>query len=194
MRGLDRGTRGRAIAAWLAGGAVALGLLAIGGCGDDDDEVPASTVDVDRLATTTNASDVVYSVAGHRLVPDPLPGSDGAKGSGCVAADVLPDGIWYGTIRGFGATEVEFDLACLRWIEDPNDDTIEEGGWEIANTNPRLRVVPVHPEAEVMLAQSGSPQIPYTEWTDMGPGGQGGVWLYINGGVITEIAEAQLAG
>ena len=49
---------------------------------------------------------------------DPLPGSEGASGSGCApGAGPLPSGIWYGHILAAAPGAIEFDLACFYFGE-----------------------------------------------------------------------------
>ena len=154
---------------------------------------------------TTRTPDIVFTVAAHGLHPDSLPSSGGFFGSGCSpGSDVLPDGVWYGFAQEFDESTITFDLACLRWIPDPNDDEVEEGGWEIVNDNPRVRIVPVDSDAQVTCYWAGYPPhpFPYTEWIDepheVRPLGEehGGLdmWLYINDGLVTEIGREGLAG
>ena len=160
---------------------------------------PTSSTTVQPTSTT---SDVRYSIASHGLHPfPPLPGSGGWFGSGCApGSDTLPDGIWWGYIEELSAASITFDLACLRWNDDPNDDGIEEGGWEIQNANPKTRQVSVHPDAEAMCQLWGCPPTayPYTEWMERAPVQPAmldeGVWLYINDGMVTEVGEGVLAG
>ena len=164
----------------------------------------SATTTTTALSTTTTL-DVIFTVATHGLHPDSLPDGGGYFGSGCApGSDVLPDGIWYGFAQEFDETTITFDLACLRWIPDPNDDEVEEGGWEIVNDNPRLRIAPVDPNAQVTCFWAGCPPgpFPYTEWIDepheVRPLEEehGGLdmWLHINDGLVTEIGREGLAG
>ena len=160
---------------------------------------PATTTTAQPTSTT---ADVRYSIGVHGLHPfPPLPGSDGWFGSGCApGSDALPDGIWWGYIEDLTPRSITFDLACLRWIDDPNDDGIEEGGWDIRNVNPKTRQVPVHPDAQAMCDLWGCPPalFPYPDWMERAPVMptmlDEGVWLYINDGVVTEVGEGVLAG
>jgi len=146
-------------------------------------------------------------------MPDSLPGSNGYFGSGCApGSDTLPDGIWFGFVRDLDEAAISFDLACLRWIPDPNDDPIEEGGWDLSNTNPALRSVPVASGAQASCPRLNCPQslMAYEDWmwiirdyldanpdaSDWPEGYDFGVmvWLYINDGEVTELAEPVLAG
>jgi hypothetical protein len=165
-----------------------------------------STATTTTVAATSTTVDVYYSVATHGLHPfPPLPDSGGWFGSGCSpGSDTLPDGIWWGYITDLSPTSITFDLACLTWIDDPNDDGLEEGGWDIENNNSKTRIVPVHPHAQAICLLWGCPPtpFPYTEWMEIAPvlpgSGSGmpdaGVWLYINDGEVTEVGEEVLAG
>ena len=168
---------------------------------------PSATTTSDLNTTTT--LDTTLTVDKNGLHPGPLPGSGGYFGSGCSpGSDAFPDGVWYGFAHEVNPTSITFDLACLRWIPDPNDDEIEEGAWEIVNENPSLRVVPVHPDAQATCDTWGCPlsPFPYAEWIDELPDAlpleqahereHGGlaIWLYVNDGVVTEIGQEMLAG
>jgi len=191
--------------------------LALVGCGTSDDvvvltsgvETPVATVTTTSLApvqisTTTaptpaaTALNLVFAIATHGLHPESLPGSGGCFGSGCTpGSDALPDGIWYGSVQEATMSTVTFDLACLRWIPDPNDDAIEEGGWELSNSSSQLRVVPVHPDARVTSDWIGYPlsPFPFSDWIE-GTESRFPVnaWLYVNGGVVSEVGQMGLAG
>ncbi len=163
---------------------------------------PSLTTTTKAAPTTTKTVDIYYSVATHGLHPlPPLPGSGGWFGSGCSpGTDALPDGIWWGYVTDLTLDAITFDLACLKWVDDPNDDGMEEGGWDIDNNNPRIRVVPVHHRARAICQLWGRPPtpLPFAEWMEMAPvmpeAPDAGVWLYINDGQVTEVGEEVLAG
>lgn len=76
------------------------------------------------------------------------PGPAVAAGSGCVAPEVLPDGIWWGFIHSADGT-VGFDLACLYSGEEAIAAAIEDGENPdnlgevyIRNDQTRLRMLP----------------------------------------------------
>ena len=167
-------------------------------------EVVAFWGDPLPTTTTTSARRIAYSVASHGLHPRPLSGSGGWWGSGCSpGSDTLPDGIWWGYIDGASSSSLSFDLACLRWADEFDDDpATEDYGWVIENSNPKVRSVPVDPDAMVTCRWADCPPFPYpySEWIRDGRvphgdrGRDGGLWLYINGGAITEIGDEVLAG
>jgi hypothetical protein len=149
--------------------------------------------------------DVFYSIATHGLHPDPLPGSGEWFGSGCSpGSDTLPDGIWWGYITDLSTLSITLDLACLGWYDESDDDNPEDYGWDIANSNPKVRIVPVSLETLVTCHWGHCPAnpFPYLEWIedDRLPHGEperqreGGLWLYVNNGVVTEIGDEVLAG
>jgi hypothetical protein len=171
--------------------------------------IPTTKVSATPATTTTQPPtttlDVTFTVATHGLHPGALAGSGEYFGSGCSPGSaLLPDGVWYGFAREYTPSEITFDLACLGWVPDPNDDAIEEGHWEIVNNNPRVRVVPIIPGAQVTCLWAGCPAnpFPYTDWVqephDLLPleEDHGGLamWIYINDGFITEVGRERLAG
>jgi hypothetical protein len=162
---------------------------------------PAPTT---TLPTTTTTVDVFFSIAAHGLCPAPLPGSGGWFGSGCSpGSETLTDGIWWGYITDLSPSSITFDLVCLRFADESDDDpATEDYAWVIENSNPRVRAVPVRPDALVTCDWMHCPPtpFPYSEWIedDRLPHGdqgrEGGLWLYINSGAVTEIGDEGLAG
>ncbi len=137
--------------------------------------------------------------------PDPLVGSDGARGSGCSPGPgALPDGVWFGFVDG-GAAVMDFDLACFYFGDIAWEKAAEQGDeapndFYISNQSTARRTValdaatPVHwITADVEFALS-----PYGDWV-ADPAGYSNcpgefclVWLYVNGGAVTEILEQYL--
>ena len=80
-------------------------------------------------AATTTTTGGPYVVGAPELYPlTPLPGSDGAGGSGCApGAGPLPDGVWFGYVSSIGATSVEFDLACFYFGDIAYTEGAEDG-------------------------------------------------------------------
>jgi hypothetical protein len=136
--------------------------------------------------------------------PESLPGSSGWWGSGCSpGSNTLPDGIWWGYLSELTTASVTFDLACIRFEDESDDDpATEDYAWVIENANPKVRPVPVSASALVICPWAYCPPnpFPYVEWIDddrLSHGDQGrdgGVWLYVNGGTITEIEDMVIAG
>ena len=171
-------------------------------------QTTTTTVPPTSSTTTSVASEPGrFVVLDPSIFPaDPLPGSDGASGSGCApGAGDLPGGVWYGTIVSAEPGSIEFDLACfyfgeIAWEvaaavgEEANND------YWIINDNPALRTVPVAAKAVVWSIPADlSDLVPLsylTEWPPdwqrayaACPGEFCGVWLYVNHGVVDEIVE-----
>ncbi len=172
-----------------------------------------TTTTVSGTTTTTTVSGTTTTTSGPyrfddpaRLTPpDPLPGSEGAAGSGCApGTDHLPDGVWYGYVEAIHAAAVDFDLACFYFGDIAWDKAAEVGEeapndvW-IVNQNPRIRSVPVAADATVWSITgdptAGHQPVAFSDWPVAPdtyvpcPGEFCGVWLYVNGGVATEIVE-----
>ncbi len=147
--------------------------------------------------------------------PAPLPGSDGAGGSGCApGTEVLPDGAWFGFVVDRADTGIQFDLACWWSGDRANEVALERGetdvpvpnDYYITNDSEQLRTVPITPEVNVFHLDytdkntSGEPYVLITfgEWDgladylncDFGSGYEFcPVWLFVNDGVVTEMVE-----
>ena len=137
--------------------------------------------------------------------PGPLPGSDGASGSGCQpGSGDLPDGVWFGFLQAVETESVTVDIACF-WFGDIAYEVGEAAGQEvnndyfITNDSDRLRSVPVANDAIVWTiagdATEGHSATPFAVWPNSEPTyvqcpGDGClVWLYVNGGNVTEVVE-----
>jgi hypothetical protein len=101
--------------------------------------------------------------------------------------------MWFGFLADYDPSEISFDLACV-YVPGPND----EGGAAIRNNNPRIRTIGVAPTTmPVHFVVGGwvSGVEPYERWTTRGcydltcP-----VWLYVNDGTVTALAEHFLTG
>lgn len=179
--------------------------------------VPESTTTSTPPATTTTVSPTT-TMAGPftpgqppSLEPPPsLDGTegDGSSGSGCSPGEgPLPDGVWYGYVLEDLPMAVSFDLACI-WFGDIAYEVGGAAGVEvnndvyIENANPTAREVPLSPETVVWTIAGdptqGHSEVPYADWPlpqptyTPCPGENCSVWLYINGGLVTEIVEQYL--
>jgi len=157
------------------------------------------------VPTTTTTSAGPYVVGSPEIYPgSPLPGSAGAGGSGCSpGAGPLPDGVWFGYIGSIGSTSVDFDLACLyvgdiAYAKGAEDGVEVDIDYYIRNANPTLRTVPVAATATVYEIEAGSIgflTVPFAGWPvdPTGyiacPSNWCGVWMFVNGGEVTEILE-----
>lgn len=167
---------------------------------------PTSTVATTTTApTTTTAAALAFVVDPVDFFPDPLPGSADANGSGCVSDTTLGDGIWFGFAHAVAAGVITFDLACFftgaAAVAAATADGAEAFDFYIRNDNPTTRSVPVAADPEVFGVSNGSggiEMIPVVGWPPTPgaflecPGEFCAVWLYVNGGVATEIVEQYL--
>lgn len=180
---------------------VLLAAVVLAGCGSSAGTTttltagePPSTL---GPATTSPQSTTTTSV------PEPLPGGDGAEGSGCSpGADVLPDGLWFGYPVELDDGTIAFDLACW-YTGQAAVDAAEEDGAEsppndyyVRNENDTLRAVPVAPSASVTWYPNfGDPSsetvVDYAEWVGSFEerGLTPGVWLTVEDGLAVEIRE-----
>ena len=166
---------------------------------------PIITTSTTAAPTTTTTSGGPYVAGTPEIYPGaPLPGSAGAGGSGCApGAGQLPDGVWFGYVPTIGATSVDFDLACLyvgdiAYAKGAEDGVEVDNDYYIRNVNPTLRTVPVAASAtvyEIDGSSIGFLTVPFADWP-VDPAGYiacpsnwCGVWLFVNGGEVTEILE-----
>lgn len=138
--------------------------------------------------------------------PQPLPGSDGAAGSGCnPSPGPLPDGAWFGMIISANPDSVEFDLACFFFGDNANEAAAEDGVEEIPVPNdyyirnrlPNLRTLPVASDAVVHTLGASIEDFETVGWEQWPvspsflqcPGESCLTWIYVNGGLVTEVVE-----
>lgn len=127
--------------------------------------------------------------------PEPTSPDVGLYGSGCSpGTETLPDGIWFGFLDNHWERSLAFDLACLV-VPDPE----EEGGAAVRNDNPAIRSVAVDPSIPVHFIEDGwvTGVAPYRDWLMRGCAWRVepcAVWLYVNDGSVTAIAEHFFAG
>lgn len=141
----------------------------------------------------------------------PLPGSEGAGGSGCAPGSTgLPDGIWFGLVIAKADTSITFDLACFLFgpiaVEEGADDGIVVdpiGEVYIRNSNPTVRTITVDPSVSVYeyledltdTTEVPFNPVPIADWPEDPtfsqpcPGKFCGVWLFVNDGAVTEMLE-----
>ncbi len=147
-----------------------------------------------------------FSLSSHGLTPQPLPGSaDGAPGSGCVVdGDQLSDGIWFGLVENMSAESVTIDVACY-WSGEAAAAMATADGHEpvdfyLSNGDERAYTVQLDAAGTahwVGSADDSVPKpIPMPDWPVAGstfyqecPSEHCGAWLYVNGGVATELIE-----
>lgn len=154
---------------------------------------PATSTTAGPEPTTTTAIPTTTTTA------DPL----APEGSGCTpGTEVLPDGHWYGEVGAFDEQTISFDLACL-FIGDAATAAAAEDGEEspppndyyVRNENEQVRVLTIDPETPVTWYTSGDPNDEetgtYPEWLEWLAAQEFylGIWVTIESGTVTEIAE-----
>lgn len=166
----------------------------------------ATTTATTSPATTAppTTSPAVFSVATHGTFPDPLGAAADGQGSGCVTGgDALPDGIWFGYAAAISADSISLDLACFfigeAAVAAATADGAEAFDFYVRNQNPKLYTVPVALSATVHFLDASTGTIDlnllaYSDWpVGLGynpcPGEFCGMWLFVNGGVVTEVVE-----
>ena len=170
----------------------------------------ATTTSTAAPTTTTTAATTTTSAGPYEVgVPDiyplaALPGSGGAAGSSCSpGAGPLPDGVWFGYVVAKSAADIDFDLACfyygdIAYTEGAADGEEVNNDYYVRNANPTLRTIPVAPTVTVYEIDAGSTgflNIPFSGWPVdptayiSCPSDSCNVWLFVNGGDVTEILE-----
>ncbi len=160
-----------------------------------------STVTVETTTTTTEATttSTTPSTSTTAATGDPL----APEGSGCTpGTDILPDGEWYGGVRGFDEQGFSFDLACL-YVGDAAEAAAAEDEEEspppndyyVLNENEAIRMLAVGPDTPVTWYPSGDPNDEvtgtYAEWIEFLATQESylGIWVTVENGSVTEIAE-----
>jgi hypothetical protein len=162
---------------------------------------PTTTTAAPTTTTTTAPLFVItFDSLGRPEFPPVLGGSSDPHGSGCSPpGDVLPDGIWFGYAEALSAGVISFDLACYftgaaaETASMAGDCDTEFGQYCVRNNNPKLFPVALAADVDQYYIVDGFPE-PTSSWPVPGsyltcPGERCGVWLYVNGGVITEMWE-----
>ncbi len=115
--------------------------------------------------------------------------------------------MWFGNVVDRSAGSVEFDLACFYFLDAAiaacsEDGEPVENDWCATNENPTLRTVTIDPNVPVHTVVPGASgleltPLPFAEWL---PEEREDtfqvchpesclVWLYVNGGEVTEMVE-----
>lgn len=123
-------------------------------------------------------------------------------GSGCEpGSNELPDGEWYGGVRGFDAEGIGFDLACLYTGEAAEAAAAEDeeepppNDYYVRNQNELVRQLDVGAETPLTWYTSGDPSDEvhgtFLEWIDFLSTQEAylGIWVTVEGGEVTEIRE-----
>jgi hypothetical protein len=132
---------------------------------------------------------------------------DVARGSGCSpGGTALPDGIWFGWVVERDFEGVVFDLACFYFGPAAYDEGAKDGeevanDLYIRNANPNTRFVPIADDVDIWTIEAvdlSFYDVPFSVWPDAAGGYVCpseefcGVWLYVNGGTVTEVMEQYL--
>lgn len=171
--------------------------------------IPASTSTTGGLPTTTAGPAFVVGTPG-LYPPDPLPGSGGANGSGCPPeAGPLPDGVWFGKVLQATPGGMRLDPGCFYFGDAAAAAAAEDGITDLPSPHylrdplPDSVDVPAADDAVVYSIDNSGDDLTFLalslrEWPAQSGGytlcpGEGcAVWLYVNGGAITEILEQYL--
>ncbi|MEN8238934.1 MAG: hypothetical protein ABFR53_07010 [Actinomycetota bacterium] len=163
----------------------------------------STTVPVTTTVPATTTTTIYFATADSLYPPESL-SSDGASGSGCSpGSGALPSGVWFGYATAGNATSLQFDLACwyfgdLAWEIAATYGETAENDYYVVNQNPTLRTVPVATGAivhHINASSTAHDPMAYADWLlepegylscpfDFCP-----LWLYVNGGEVTEILE-----
>ena len=167
---------------------------------------PPTTSTTSPPPTTAPAEPYATDVFG--FFPDPVGEADEGHGSGCVLdRDIIANGIWFGYVEAIGAGTVTFDLACFftgdAAVAAAAVDGEEAFDFYIRNQNPKTFAVPLSAVGSAYWIDATGDltpnEIPMTDWPVASPpsyqecpGEFCTVWLYVNGGMATELVEQYL--
>ena len=165
---------------------------------------PAETTTTAAAATTTQAP-VVFAFDATSPLPEVFGAEGDPHGSGCVVDGAeLPDGVWFGIANSVSAATITFDLACFFTGEAAeaaaSDDGAEAFDFYIRNKNDLTYAVTLSPGAEVFVVDGMNLeliQVTASDWPSGDsysscPGDGCAIWIYVNGGLVTGLAEQYL--
>jgi len=139
--------------------------------------------------------------------------ADGAEGSGCLAdSGRLPDGAWFGFVKAWDTAGIDLDPACFYWRAPAareaaarNQESPPPNDFFIANDSKNVRRILVAPDAAaVRVTHTKDGGVTMNDVTtyrgllaDSGtyidcPGEFCGVWVFVNGGIATEVTMQYL--
>jgi hypothetical protein len=165
---------------------------------------PTTSTTTTAAPTTTTVEAGPYIYLGVGTFPGVLGDPLDAHGSGCApGAGPLPDGIWFGFPNAWTTSSIDFDLACfysgdaaIAEATARGEESPPPNDYIITNDNPTLRTVPVatgaigHRLDGTIVTQP----VPFADFIS-DPGEFQDcfrfclMWLYVNGGEITEIVS-----
>ena len=160
----------------------------LGACSGSEETHPQATAD----------PTVGFSLATHGLV-----GATDAEGRQCLdSGDQLSDGIWFGMVKGIDPGSVLVDIACYWSGEGAAAKAVSDGHepvlFYLINEDPQTYTVELDAfgTAHWVDGESSPEPIPMAAWPVAGstfdqrcPHETCGVWLFINGGAVTELVE-----
>ena len=127
--------------------------------------------------------------------------ADGAAGFGCSPdGGQLPDGVWFGIATELGATQINFDLLCAFRGEAANaeanarGETVGTAQIYATNVDATVQQLPIAPDAMGWPSiDGGNPtSLSYANYVtapiDEGDTQMLRVWVYLNDGLVTEVA------
>ena len=156
---------------------------------------PTATADGTSTPTATTAPAHVY-VFGDEWTTT---AASGAQGSGCApGAGKLPDGVWFGLTKSWSTSQIAFDLAC--WYSGAAGEaqaaahgTEFTNDYFVTNDNTTVRLLTVAGDIPAKKAAWDDGVFTLTQ-VIADPGGSlptstpYPAWIYVNGGVVTELA------
>jgi hypothetical protein len=184
--------------------AAGLAVLALAACNSNSKQAQTTTQKPQAGATSTT-----FSHKNFKTMPD---AADGASGSGCLAdTGPLPDGAWFGFVSAWNASGIELDAACwydgapaAKQAADRGEESPPPNDFFIANDSKALRHIDVAagvPALRVTHDKNGSVTEENTTYGDLVansgtyitcPGEGCALWVYVNGGQVTEVAMQYL--
>jgi len=159
--------------------------------------------DLPTASATPEAEPTVYTRGtAERFVPESAREvqDDGTAGSGCTPGlePPLPDGLWRGFVVDGDKQSLEFDLICswhytstqFKDRDDSHDDEEAPALYLTANDNPQTRDLPLDPDVQVWPTPLPAEPLRIEEfYVQRLQGGWDEVWVFVNDGVVTEIAQ-----
>ncbi len=175
-------------------GAVVAAAVALGACGSDD--APTPLVAPSETITTNSVAPFPvdeFQAPSDFALPDPLPGSGAAAGSGCgleeSVGDILTDGVWLVRIVGGGDQDVVVDLAC--GFQDPGTPacTVAFVDWCARDSTDRLRDQTIGADPLVRVVNADATALVPGLLPDIG---DAYVWIAVNDGDVTQATEQRV--
>lgn len=158
--------------------------------------------------TPTTVAGAPFTSGDYGFFPAPLGTAADGHGSGCIhAPGTLTDGMWFGFVEAIGGGAVTFDMGCFftgpAAVAAAAADGAEAFDFYIRNMNPMTYNVPLDPVGTAywldIVGDLTPLPIPMTSWPipwdpnyQVCPADHCSVWLFVNGGIVTELIEQYL--